>query len=94
MKLISEANQNLNRLTQVLQNFDERTVDRISIEEYVQAIGNVTGPKSVKYISRISHGKICIYLDRKDTVTPITSIHNLITINNTIIDIGSILVPV
>lgn len=93
MKPKIKANQNKKRAIKE-QAIILKSIDRISIKEYVKAIGNIIGPKSVKYIFRILNGRICIYLDNKDIVTNLTSQHNSVTINNTIIEIRPILVTV
>ncbi|CAK9796158.1 Transposon TX1 uncharacterized 82 kDa protein [Anthophora quadrimaculata] len=62
-------------------------VDGISTKEYVCAVGSIIGPKALRCISRISNGRICIYLDKKETVSNLTGKNQSITINNTEIDI-------
>ena len=57
----------------------------MSIKKHACAVGKVIGPKSIKFISRKSNGKVCIHLDRKKPVTSLTT-------NNTI-EIKPILTP-
>ena len=53
----------------------------ISIKEYATAIGNIIGPNAIRFISRISNARVCVYLDSKKTVTDLTGKFNSITIN-------------
>ncbi|KZC11070.1 hypothetical protein WN55_02618 [Dufourea novaeangliae] len=59
-------------------------VDGITINEYACAVGSIIGPKALRYISRISNGRICIYLDKKETVPKLIEKHKYITINTTL----------
>lgn len=42
-------------------------VDGLSVSTYTLAIGKITEPANIKYISRISNGRVCIYLNSKET---------------------------
>ena len=68
-------------------------VDGITIKEYACAVGRMIGPKAIRYISRISNGRICIYLDKKETVASLIDNHKSITINNNKIDIRPMIIP-
>jgi hypothetical protein len=41
-------------------------IDGISIREYTLSIGNKVGPCHIRYVSRISQGRICIYLSSEE----------------------------
>ncbi|XP_076392697.1 uncharacterized protein LOC143265297 [Megachile rotundata] len=68
-------------------------IDGTTIKEYACAVGKLIGPKAIKYISRISNNRICIYLDKKETVTTLTKNHKSIEINNTKIEIRPMITP-
>ena len=40
-------------------------VDGISIQEYTRAVAKVTEGTNIMFASRISHGRVCIYLNSK-----------------------------
>ena len=63
-----------------------QSTDDITIKEY-QAIANMIGPKTIKFLSRISNGRVCMYLDSKVTVTSLTSKYKTVVVNNTNIEI-------
>ena len=47
-----------------------QSIDGITIKEYARAIANIIELKVIKFISRISNGWICMYLESKETVKP------------------------
>ena len=49
------------------------SIEGLTVEDYAVAIGNIVEPINVRYISRISRGRICLYLSSK------TIAENLIT---------------
>lgn len=51
-----------------------------TVKEY--AIANIVQPKSIKYISMISNGRVCLYFSNKTTVTNPTMKCKSIPINN------------
>lgn len=55
----------------------------IQIKDYVQALGKLTSPSNIRFISRISNGRICVFLASKDIADTITGKYNHIRINNT-----------
>lgn len=46
------------------------------------ASGKITGPNSIRFMSRISNGRVCLYLDLKETVTNLINKFKYIPINN------------
>ena len=62
-----------------------QSIDGITIKEY--AIVNTIGSKTIKFLSRISSGRICMYLDSKEMVTGLTSKYKTVVVNNTNIEI-------
>ena len=41
------------------------SIEGITIQDYAVSIGNIIGPSNIKFISRISNGRICLYLSSK-----------------------------
>lgn len=39
------------------------SIEGIPVAEYCYAIGEVTEPENIKFVSRISQGRVCLYLD-------------------------------
>ena len=64
-----------------------QSIDGITIEEYARAIANIIGPKAIKFLSRISNDRICMYLDSKETVTSLISKYKTVVVNNKNIEI-------
>ncbi|KAJ4444777.1 hypothetical protein ANN_06574 [Periplaneta americana] len=56
--------------------------DNITIKDYVLAVGKLTDPSNIRFISRISNGRICIYLASKKIVEELTTKYQQIMINN------------
>uniref|UniRef100_A0A6P7F5E5 Uncharacterized protein LOC114324948 n=1 Tax=Diabrotica virgifera virgifera TaxID=50390 RepID=A0A6P7F5E5_DIAVI len=50
-------------------------VDTLKLEDYVTAIGSLVQPKNVLFSSRISNGRICIYLSSKEVVDTFLTDH-------------------
>lgn len=50
-----------------------RFINGIRTIVYAQAVGPIIGTKAIKCTSRISNGKVCVYLDNKTTVANLTS---------------------
>ena len=49
------------------------SIEGITIQEYTLAVGRLLGSKNVRFVSRISHGHVCIYLNRKVTADSVIS---------------------
>lgn len=56
--------------------------DNIMLKDYVLAVGQLTDPSNIRFVSRISNGRICIYLTNKKIVEDITTKYTRIKINN------------
>lgn len=69
------------------------SVDCIPLLDYANAIGILTGPTAIRFMSRISNARICIYLDSKKTATNLTDKYKHIQINNINIGIKPLLLP-
>ena len=69
------------------------TLYTTSLQDYALSIENLIGPKSVRYISKISNNRICAYLDRKETVLHLTNLHKTITAYNNVLNLRPMLTP-
>lgn len=58
------------------------SIDGIPLKEYVNAIGKITDPANIRFVSRISNSRICIFLSSKQIVENITSSYSKIIIGN------------
>ncbi|KAJ4429321.1 hypothetical protein ANN_26325 [Periplaneta americana] len=56
--------------------------DNITIKDYVLAVAKFTDPSNIRFISRISNGRISIYLASKKNVEELTTKYQRIMINN------------
>lgn len=63
------------------------SIEGTPIKDYACTIGKIIDPNAIRFISRISNGRICIYLDKKETVQSLTSNYKTIMINNTQVQI-------
>lgn len=57
------------------------SIDNIPQIEYIIAISKLTPPKNIKYASRITNNRFCIYLNDKNTVDFLVNNHPNIIIN-------------
>ena len=67
--------------------------DDTSLQDYALAIRKLIGPKSIRYISKISNNRICAYLDKKETVLHLTNLHKTITVKNNKLNLRPMLTP-
>lgn len=65
--------------------------DGITIKEYVIAIGKLTNPSNIRYVSRISNGRICIFLSSKKCVEDLILTNPKILINNISLEVRPLL---
>lgn len=54
----------------------------LQLKDYIFAIGNLTDPANIRFASRISNGRICMFLASKEIADSITSKHEHIKVNN------------
>ena len=57
-------------------------IEEVSIEDYCIAIGSIVQPKNVKYISRISQKRVCIYLSTQELAEKLVSENTKVKIRN------------
>lgn len=65
--------------------------DGINIKDYVLAVGKLTSPSNIRYISRISNGRICIFLSSKKVVEELILANPKVLINNVSLEIRPLL---
>lgn len=58
------------------------SIDGISIHSYTVAIGKLIEPKNVKFSSRISQNRVCMYLNSKRIVEKLIEEHPLVQVEN------------
>lgn len=57
------------------------SIDGIQLKEYTQALGKLINPTNIRFVSRISKNRVCMYLANKD-------IADKLTVQKTLIQIG------
>lgn len=73
----SEATQSITRNQAVVID----AVEGLTIRDYALAIGSKTDPANMIYISRISHGRICVYLKTQEIAEQLIDTQKIININ-------------
>lgn len=63
------------------------SVEGISVKTYIQELAKIINPHNIRFVSRISKNRICVYLDSKETVKQIVDNKSTISINNSILTI-------
>ena len=63
----------------------------IPIKDYIYAIGKLTEPTNIRFVSRISNNRICIYLANKKSVEEICTHYPRIEINNIQLEVRPLL---
>lgn len=63
----------------------------ITITEYVMAVGELINPSNIRFISRISNGRICIFLSSKQLVEEMVNKYPKILIKNVSLEIRPLL---
>lgn len=52
------------------------SVDGVTIHDYTVAIGRLIGPNNIRFASRISQGRVCLYLSSKEIADKLTDDHS------------------
>lgn len=68
-------------------------VDGIKISDYIIAVGSIVGPKNVKFASRISNNRVCIYLSSKNLVDTLIQTTSEVIIEGNKINIRRLISP-
>lgn len=58
-------------------------IDNTPQQDYVIAIGDIVKPQNIRYVSRMSNNRICIFLSSKEQVESLLSTHSTIEVNGT-----------
>lgn len=69
------------------------TIQDVPQIEYIKAFSQLTPPNNIKFASRISNNRFCIYFASKNIVEKIITKQSFITINNTKIPYGRFINP-
>ena len=67
------------------------TLDGVTIQEYAIAIGKKVEPSNIKYISRISQGRVCLYLSSKSVVEILMNTDNKVNIGDKTLEIRTLI---
>jgi Zinc knuckle len=57
--------------------FDADREHNISIGDFVKVCADIVGPRSITYASRISGGRVCVYLNCEQSVVNVTSVGSI-----------------
>lgn len=57
------------------------SIEGLTVREYALAIGSIVDPRNIRFVSRTSHGRVCLYLSSKEIADNLTD-------NNTKVKIG------
>ena len=63
------------------------SIEGLSVQDYTIAIGNLVQPSNIRYVSRISHGRVCIYLSSKELADKVTDNHTTVKVGTHTLEI-------
>ena len=63
----------------------------ITIKEYVTALGTIVKPNAIRFVSRISNNRICIFMASKEIADNITQKYNSLTVRDTQVELRPLL---
>lgn len=69
------------------------TIDGIPQIEYIRVLSTLTNPSNIKFASRISNNRFCVYFANKSIVENIINQNHTINVNNHIISIRKLINP-
>lgn len=69
------------------------TTQEIPIEDYVYKIGDLIGPNNIKYVSKLSKDRLCIFLTSKELVDKLTTEYHTVIIKNQTVQIRKYINP-
>lgn len=67
--------------------------ESLRLSDYVKAIADIIGPKSIIFASRISHNRICIYLTNTELVDNLVTTYKMVQIGELSIQIRRLITP-
>lgn len=68
-------------------------IDNTKKNDYIVGVGGILGPRNILFASRVSNGRICIYLSSKELVEKFMSDYQGITINDVFIGARRLVSP-
>jgi len=69
-------------------------IENVSNEDYLISISEFVSPSKVRFISRMSNNRLCVYLDSKETVDKFLENHSELTIKKKLVKIRRLINPV
>lgn len=67
------------------------SIENVPLSEYIIAVGKLVNPSNIRFASKISMNRVCIYLSSKEIVTNISEKNSKINIGNNTISIRPLL---
>lgn len=58
------------------------SIEGVPIKDYVSAIGGLIGPNNIRFVSRISNNRVCMYLASKEIADTLIEANSNITVGN------------
>lgn len=68
-------------------------VENLTLPDYIVAIGNIVQPCNVKFASRISNNRVCIYLSSVELVDNVIENHSTIVIKDHQLNVRRLITP-
>lgn len=59
--------------------------------KYTVAIGQMIKPRNIRFVRRISHGRVCLYLKSKENVDKLSDSHTNVNIDQHALEVGSLI---
>lgn len=63
------------------------SVDGVSVQDYVKQISKIVDPINIRFVSRISNSRVCLYLNSKQIVDKLTETPTKINIGSNVLEI-------
>lgn len=67
------------------------SIEGIPLNEYILAVGKVTDPSNIRFASKISRNRVCVYLANKTVADSLTENKSKISIRNNVLEIRPLL---
>ena len=61
--------------------------DKVTIKEYINKVASIISASNIRFVSRISNNRICMFLASKEIADNLTKTHKDITINDIVLNI-------
>lgn len=100
-QLINHRNvRQYSEITQQTQSFPKKqqaiilsAIEDLTIADYVTSVGNIVGPHHIRFVSRISNNRVCIYLSNEQLVDEFVSEHSIINIKDKQTTVRKLITP-